>query len=101
MDRLHDPPYERTIFVCVNEKEGEASCLPRGSMKVAEALKAYVKANGLQGRVRISKSLCLGLCAFGPNVCVQPENVWYNRVGEEDLEGIIERWLKPLEASSR
>ncbi|HYF01026.1 MAG TPA: (2Fe-2S) ferredoxin domain-containing protein [Planctomycetota bacterium] len=91
------PPYERVLFVCCNEREkGEDACANRGSAELQAKLKAYMKSKGLQGRVRVTRSLCLGLCAQGPNVCVMPENVWYSRVTEQDLPEIQRRWIDPL-----
>ena len=61
-----------------------------------EKLKAYAKSKGLQGLCRVSRSLCLGLCEIGPNVCVMPENVWYKGVTAADLEEIQKKWIDPL-----
>ena len=93
-----DPaPYERVVFVCCNEREkGEAACANRGSAELQKKLKAYMKSKGLEDRVRVARSLCLGLCAQGPNVCVMPENVWYSGVTEQDLAEIQRRWIDPL-----
>jgi (2Fe-2S) ferredoxin len=90
-------PYVRTIFVCCNEKPpGEDACANRGSAELQKKLKDYMKARGLQGRCRVSRAMCFGLCSIGPNVCVMPENVWYSGVGPQDLETIQRRWIDPL-----
>ena len=97
MEELPQKPFERVIFVCCNEREaGEDACANRGSADLQKKLKDYLKAKNLQGRARVARSLCLGLCAQGPNVCVMPENVWYSRVGEKDLEEIRKKWLDTL-----
>lgn len=94
---MPEPPYRKIIFVCVNERPPErASCRPRGGMQIAEKLKSLVKSMNLPYRVRVSKSQCLDLCEMGPNVCVMPDNVWYNGVTLEDVEEIIRRHL-PVE----
>ncbi|HXG61324.1 MAG TPA: (2Fe-2S) ferredoxin domain-containing protein [Planctomycetota bacterium] len=91
------PPYERILFVCCNERgPGEDACGNRGSLELQKKLKEYAKSRNLQGRVRVSRAMCLGLCAVGPNVCVMPENVWYRRVTEADLPEIQRRWIDPL-----
>lgn len=90
------PPYERVVFVCCNEREpGEAACANRGSKALAEKLKKYTKDKGLRATIRVSRSLCLGLCERGPNVCVQPDNVWYDGVTEADLPQIVRRHIDP------
>jgi len=92
-------PYERVIFVCCNEREpGEDACANRGSAALQKELKAIVKDKGLKGRVRVSRAMCFGLCAEGPNICVMPDNVWYRGVGPADLPAIIAKHVAPLEA---
>lgn len=91
-------PYERTLFVCCNEREpGEDACANRGSAELQKDLKAMVKDLGLKGRVRVSRAMCFGLCAEGPNICVMPDNIWYRGVGPADLPTLIARHVAPLE----
>jgi (2Fe-2S) ferredoxin len=90
-------PFELQIFVCTNVRpEGRASCGPRGSERLRDCLKEWVKAHGLQARVRVSKAGCLDLCEQGPNVMVFPGGAWYSHVTEADLPEIVERHLEPL-----
>ena len=92
-------PYERMIFVCCNEREpGEAACANRGSVELHKTLKEYVKSKGLKDRLRVTRSLCLGQCEKGPNICVMPDNVWYHDVKTADIPAIIDRHVKPLES---
>jgi len=101
MNEISPKPFERLILVCCNEREaGEAACANRGSAEFQKKLKGYAKSKGLQGRLRVSRSLCLGLCAQGPNVCVMPDNVWHAGVTEKDLEEIKRRWIDPLTTST-
>lgn len=44
--------------------------------------------------VLISASACLGQCAAGPTVQVNPDNVWYCRVKPEDATDIAEQHLR-------
>ena len=89
-------PYERILFVCCNEREpGEDACANRGAAELQKRLKAIVAERGLKGRIRVSRSLCFGLCAEGPNICVMPDNAWYNHVGPDDLPAIVERHIDP------
>ena len=91
-------PFEHVIFVCCNEREpGEDACANRGSAELQKKLKEYVKSKGLNTRIRVSRAMCLGLCAEGPNICVMPDNAWYQRVTKDDLPAIIERHVRPLE----
>lgn len=97
METLPRSPYERILFVCCNERgPGEDACGNRGSAELQKKLKEYTKSRNLKGRVRVSRAMCLGMCAVGPNVCVMPENIWYRGVTEADLEEIRRRWIDPL-----
>ncbi len=97
MEEFPKPPFERILFVCCNEREpGEDACANRGSAELQKKLKDYMKSKDLKGRCRISRAMCLGQCAVGPNVCVYPENVWYHHVTEKDLGEIQRRWIDSM-----
>lgn len=88
------PPYERVIFVCCNERpEGEDACANRGSVAIRDALKEEVKRRGAAARIRVSRAMCFGLCAIGPNVSIQPDNVWLHAVRAEDVPEIVRRFV--------
>lgn len=97
MRQAAKPPYERVILVCQNERPAEeASCRPRGSEAVKDALKAYVKEHNLKRRVRVTAVGCLDLCAQGVNISIQPDQVWLHDVQLTDVPEIIRRWIEPL-----
>ena len=109
-------PYLKHLFVCVNKREEGKVCCAAGGLSgaasdsgshahgggeaIQEKLKAFVKANGLKGKVRVSSSGCQDLCAQGPNVMVSPEGRWYHHVRLEDVDRIIEEQLAPLVVQS-
>lgn len=83
-------PYECQIFVCVNDRKGQSkSCADGGSSVIRAKLKEEVKKRWPSGEVRVSQSLCMGLCAHGPNIAVYPFNVWYSAVTLKDIEKIL------------
>ena len=95
-------PYARILFVCVNRREAPTSCCAvRASERIAEALKARVKALGLAGKIRVSKSGCQDLCARGPNVMVFPTARWYSGVTEADVDRILSETLEELRPNAR
>jgi len=55
----------------------------------------YLKKHQLwgQGKLRASKSLCLGRCENAPVCVVYPEGVWYSYVDLADIEEIIQQHL--------
>ncbi len=90
-------PYQKIVFICTNRREeGAVCCSQRGSQELREILKRYVKENGLIGKVRVSQSGCLDLCAKGPNLMIFPDNVWFQNVQPDDLPVLIRRYLDPL-----
>ena len=94
-------PYQKIVFVCVNErKPEEVCCSHRESAVIAETLKARVNALGLSKAVRVSKSGCQDVCAKGPNVMVFPDYIWYHAVTRADVERIVQDLAKNLSSSS-
>ena len=105
-------PYLKHLYVCVNQRDPGKTCCAAGGLSgaasasgshahggaeaIREKLKAFVKANGLQGKVRVSSSGCMDLCAQGPNVMVYPDYRWYHHVTLEDGDQIIQEHLAPL-----
>ncbi|MBI4174942.1 MAG: (2Fe-2S) ferredoxin domain-containing protein [Candidatus Aenigmarchaeota archaeon] len=86
--------YERHIFVCVNEREEGDCCAKRNSSDILMALRNHINRNGLVHRYNVSKSKCLGHCAFGPTIAVYPDGLIFRRVNMEDTKEIIEKFLR-------
>ena len=60
--------FEQMIFVCTKERPAGAkkgSCQGRGSSALLERLRELVAEHHLKGRVRVTSSGCLDLCAKG------------------------------------
>jgi (2Fe-2S) ferredoxin len=88
-------PYKRQIFVCINNRKGEsASCGYSGGEEIAEELKKVAKEMNLKGKLRVARSGCLDLCAFGPNMMIWPEGLWFMKVTKQDLPKIIETYMQ-------
>ncbi|MFQ5849814.1 MAG: ferredoxin [Candidatus Binatia bacterium] len=87
-------PYIRQIFMCINNRHGESpSCGYSGSETIIEELRSVVKERNFKGKIHVAKSGCLGLCAFGPNLMIWPEGIWYMKVTKEDIPKIIDAYL--------
>jgi (2Fe-2S) ferredoxin len=82
---LASNPYRIHVLVCTAGK----TCPTQGSEPIWLALKKRVRADGLAGEVRVSKSGCVGQCGHGPMACVYPDDVWYAGLGEEDVEPLM------------
>lgn len=92
------PHLEKYVFVCENKKEAGIFCGDTGE-KIRTLLRDAVKARGLQGRIRVSKSGCLGACAEGPNVFVMPDSVWFKQVQPGDAEKILNEIISRMKPS--
>lgn len=89
------PHFQKFLFICENNREEGACCMPQGQ-RIREALKEAVKKQGLDSRVRVSRSGCLDLCAKGPNVLLMPDNKWFGGVSTDDVENILREARKGL-----
>jgi bidirectional [NiFe] hydrogenase diaphorase subunit len=84
---------EHRIMVCV-----AAGCISTGSEAVLTALTDEVKKRGLQGKCIVKGVGCMGPCAGGPVVRVEPEETMYHHVAPDDAGKIIDRLGdKPVE----
>ncbi len=84
------PAFLKYVFVCENRRQEGVCCAPAGP-RLRESLKALVKEKGLAHKIRVSRSGCLDVCAEGPNILVMPDNVWFKRVSEQDLEVVLDK----------
>jgi len=64
-------------------------CISTDSENVLKRMQEVIKERGLQDTVMIKKVGCMGLCAAGPIVKVEPQGILYKTVGPEDVEDII------------
>lgn len=95
--QISQSPFEKYVFVCEHERaEGDFCGVP--GTQIREALKAKVKAEKLDRRVRVSRAGCLDACAEGPNVLIMPDNIWLKKVSAEDIGSILEVLKKNLSA---
>jgi len=85
-----ESPYAAHVFVCTNDRGGERkSCADDNSELVKATLKRVVEERGWKGKVRVSMSGCMGLCATGPNVVIYPQKVLFTGVSPDDVESIV------------
>ncbi len=84
---------EHRILVCV-----AAGCISTGSEAVLTALTDEVKKRDLQGKCLVKGVGCMGPCAGGPVVRVEPAETMYHHVAPDDAGKIIDRLGdKPVE----
>lgn len=84
--------YQKHVFVCTNQKSpGKVCCAQSGGELFFEYLQAKLKQLNLYGagKIRVTRSGCLGRCKFGPCLVVYPESIWYTYSDFSDLDEII------------
>lgn len=84
------------IFLCTNQKAlGKPCCANSGGEEFFTYMKSRLVALGLHGpgKIRISKSGCLGRCALGPCLVIYPEGIWYTYSSFTDIDAIINAHL--------
>jgi (2Fe-2S) ferredoxin len=88
--------YQRHIFFCLNQREGENACLQHGAQAGFDHCKSRIKSERLAGPggIRVNKAGCLDRCAGGPVAVVYPEAVWYSYVDQNDIDEIVDSHLK-------
>lgn len=87
----HPTPYAAHVWVCTNQRAGGSkACGNELGMALKDALKSSVEARGWKGRVRVSHSDCMGLCARGPIVMVHPFQLWFAGVSPADVPAILD-----------
>ena len=77
--------YERHIFFCCNQRDGDER--PSCNAKGASAMRDYAKQ-------RVNMAGCLDRCEEGPCIVVYPEAVWYTYVDRADIDEIVEEHLR-------
>ena len=88
--------YNKHIFICTNQKAAGKTCCANAG---AEDVQDYLKTKLLElqmhgpGKIRVSKSGCLGRCSLGPCIVVYPEGIWYNYASNDDIDEIINKHL--------
>jgi (2Fe-2S) ferredoxin len=97
------PKPEKHVFICLNERppgHPKGSCTERGGPDLLAEFNRVLEAREAWGRVKITRSGCLGPCALGPNVLVYPDAVMYVGVTADDVAEIFDEHLlggRPVE----
>ena len=65
-------------------------CVSNGSYRLKDALEAELGKHELQDEVSVIMTGCNGFCAQGPVMVVQPDNVFYQLLSEDDVSELVE-----------
>jgi (2Fe-2S) ferredoxin len=93
--------YHKHVFVCTNVKEdGRKSCGGSHADETAAYLSQRLKEENAwgPGKIRVTKTKCLGRCAEGPCTVVYPEGEWYRLLSPRDVDEWVQVFLKEGES---
>ncbi|MBP7846859.1 MAG: (2Fe-2S) ferredoxin domain-containing protein [Burkholderiales bacterium] len=87
--------YQKHIFFCTNQKPAGNGCGDFSGESGFDFAKLYLQGLDLwgEGKLRASKSGCLGRCVVGPVCVIYPDSIWYSYVDEKDVREIIDQHL--------
>ncbi len=80
--------WKREILVC-----GGAGCVSSNCDEVKNALIDSINSNNLQNDIRVLVTGCMGTCAAGPVILVEPDGIFYTAMNKEKVTDIVERHL--------
>ncbi len=85
-------PFPTAIFVCTHKRPDghpKPCCADRGGAKMRDELKDIVREQGLEGRIRVFQSSCLGGCEQGPMAVKYPDGELMMGIKKDDLVQIL------------
>ena len=80
--------FKRRILVC-----GGAGCISSHCGEVQEALKMSLAEHQLESEVEILVTGCMGTCAAGPVLLVEPDGIFYTAMNPQKVADLVERHL--------
>jgi NADH-quinone oxidoreductase subunit F len=88
-------PDRPNIAICLS------GCETRGSREILKAFEEELKKQGLEGKVDIRGTGCLGFCEQGPMLVIYPQEIVYFRVEPTDVPLIVSQTLIKQEIIER
>lgn len=88
--------YSKHVLLCTNQKPaGKKCCADSGGDEFFTYMKSKLVELEMHGpgKIRVSKSGCLGRCGLGPCLVIYPEGVWYAYSSFADINQIIDSHL--------
>ena len=83
-----DETYEYKLLVCYG-----ASCISSNCRSIHAELTKLLEKHKLTDKVKVKLTGCIGTCAVGPTLTVEPEGVFYCNLKPENIETIVTEHL--------
>ncbi len=84
--RASGEKYTSHIYVC-----GGGGCVSSGCIQTRDAVQACIEEEGLTDSVALTFTGCMGLCALGPVMYIEPEGAFYVKVSPAMAREIVLR----------
>ncbi|VBB42968.1 (Fe) hydrogenase, HymB subunit, putative (fragment) [uncultured Desulfatiglans sp.] len=81
-------PERPCITICAG-----SGCLAYGTRDLVYHFREEIGRHGLEGLVELRTSGCHGFCERGPMAVIDPQRIYYQRIGLEDAREIIEKTI--------
>jgi NADH-quinone oxidoreductase subunit F len=92
--------FKATPEICIQQCRG-MGCTAAGGDKVTELFEDLIKKKGLDSKINIVRTGCLGPCEMGPTVIVNPGDILYVRIKPEDVQEIFDKHIMKGEVVER
>ena len=86
-------PFPNAIFVCTHKRDKDhpkPCCGRRGGPELRSQLKDMVKERGLETKVRVFRSGCMGGCEQGPMAVRYPDGELMLGITQDDAKDILD-----------
>lgn len=81
---------KKHLFICTNKPSCGDNCGSKNSEELVKKLKARLKDEGLWDEIKVTKSGCLGGCAFGVNATIYPDNLFLSNLDTDNEDELYE-----------
>jgi len=80
--------YRAHLLICAG-----TSCVSSGSLDLRDALVEEIRKRELEDEVYVATTGCNGFCAAGPLMIAYPDEIFYQKLGVEDVPFFVEEYL--------
>ncbi len=85
---ISEKKYSHRLLVCSG-----AGCISSGTKAFRDALEKAISEAGITERTLIKPTGCMGTCAVGPTMIVEPEGIFYCNLKPQDARIIVQKHL--------
>jgi bidirectional [NiFe] hydrogenase diaphorase subunit len=84
-ERAEEATFAHRIHICAG-----SGCVSSRSQEILSTFEAEVKARGLDATIKIQQVGCMGLCAAGPIVSIEPDHLMYRDMTPSLVPAILD-----------